>query len=84
MIYGKDHAIRKNTKAHVDVVEEVKRIEWISTRKLNMRDDVDDSVFLTCFIKASKTLNSSSRKRGRNDDSEEIRELKELTTLLIA
>lgn len=44
MIYGKDHAIRKNTKAHVDVVEEVKRIEWISTRKLNMRDDVDDSV----------------------------------------
>ncbi|KAK9183283.1 hypothetical protein WN944_026434 [Citrus x changshan-huyou] len=50
-----------------------------------MRDDVDDSVsFSLASRKHPKTSNSSSRRRRRNEDSKELGELKELTTLIVA
>ena len=50
-----------------------------------MRDDVDDNVsFSLGSRKYPKTSNNSSKRRRRNEDSEELGELKELTTLIVA
>ncbi|KAK9175170.1 hypothetical protein WN944_027176 [Citrus x changshan-huyou] len=51
----------------------------------NVRDDVDEASvsFLLASQKRLKISNNSSR-RSRNEDSRELGELKELTTLIIA
>lgn len=54
MIYSEDHAIEKNKKASTNVAEEIERTKVnneVQKENLNIadvRDDVDDNVFLTC------------------------------------
>ena len=91
MIYGKDHATGKNAEASADVVGEIERTEMNNEAQgenLNVEDvrgDVAESVsFSLALRKRSKTSNNSSKRSRKNEVSEELGELKELTTLIVA
>ena len=73
MIYGKDHATRKNAEAPADVVEKLERTKTNNEAQgdnlnvENVKDDVDDSVsFSLASRKRLKASNNSSRRRRRN------------------
>ena len=92
-IYGKDHATGRNTAAPADVVEKIERTRvnnGTKSKNLNLnsedvRDDVDDNMsFSQTRQMHPTTSNSSSRKRGRDEDSEDsVESLKELATVIV-
>ncbi|KAL9411883.1 hypothetical protein AB3S75_045478 [Citrus x aurantiifolia] len=91
-IYGKDHATGRNAAAPADVVEKIERTRvnnGTEGKNLNLnsedvRDDVDDMSFSHTRQMHPTTSNSSSRKRGRDEDSEDpVESLKELATVIV-
>ncbi|KDO57232.1 hypothetical protein CISIN_1g022123mg [Citrus sinensis] len=92
-IYGKDHATGRNAVAPADVVEKIERTRvnnGTEGKNLNLngedvRNDVDDNMaFSHTRQMHPKTSNSSSRKRGRDEDSEDsVESLKELAILIV-
>lgn len=82
MIYGRDHAIRKNAKAPTDVVKELEMIEanneaqWENLNVENMRDDIDDNFSFSLASRKHPKIQTAHQYEG-----EEMRIRKSLENL---